>query len=187
MSMSTNAMDPMAIIYKYYDDPITRMILIRHSRLVAEKALRIAERLSHLHPDREFIREAALLHDIGIFKTDAPGIGCRGRLPYICHGILGREILEQEGFPRHGLVCERHVGAGISLAEIGRHNLPLPHRDMLPRTLEEEIVCYADKFFTKKSIREKPAQEVIAELAPHGKDQVERFCRWRSVFEPPQV
>ena len=76
--------------------------------------------------DREFVYEAALLHDIGVVKCDAPSIHCHGTRPYICHGIEGRAMLESLGLPRHALVCERHTGSGLSVADIISQNLPLP-------------------------------------------------------------
>jgi uncharacterized protein len=109
-------MDPVKIIKKYYNpDSRAYHFLIEHSRMVTKKALTIAEGLRHLNPDPCFIQEAAMLHDIGIFMTYEPRIGCYGDKTYICHGYLGREILEKEGFPRHSLVCERHVGVGLSV------------------------------------------------------------------------
>jgi uncharacterized protein len=57
-----------------------------------------------MHPemnlDERFIQEAALLHDIGIFLTNAPKIHCFGDYPYICHGYLGAEILRKEGLDK---------------------------------------------------------------------------------------
>ena len=90
-----------------------------------------------------------MLHDIGIFMTRTPELGCHGKHPYICHGILGSDLLKKEGQPELALVCERHVGVGISKADIHRHRLQLPKRDMIPVSIEEQIVCYADKFFSK--------------------------------------
>ena len=81
-------MDYQAIIDKYYpEDTELRRILITHSQSVARKALQIVSSHPELHLDAEFIEEAAMLHDIGIFQTDAPGIHCFGSQPYICHGI----------------------------------------------------------------------------------------------------
>src|SRR3990167_4819755 len=109
-------MDVIKLLEKYYrPDSKTYYLLVRHSRLVANKALEVAERVKELGPDLKFIEEAAMLHDIGIFMTHAPEIECFGKKPYICHGYLGRELLEKEGFPKHALVCERHVGVGISI------------------------------------------------------------------------
>jgi uncharacterized protein len=143
-------MSPYDIIYEHYkkgSQPAE--ILIRHSELVRDKALDIAEKVSHLKPDTVFIAEAAMFHDIGILQTATPAIGCHGHHPYIRHGVIGRQMLEQYGLNDHALVCERHVGVGICASEIESLQLPLPKRDMLPTSIEEIIICYADKFFSK--------------------------------------
>ncbi len=178
--------DPVAIIKKYYA-PESRAyhFLIQHSKMVAEKALRISKRVKNPSPNLSFILEAAMLHDIGIFLTDEPRIGCYGDKTYICHGYLGRKILEQEGFPQHALVCERHVGVGISLREIKGKNLPLPKRDMLPVTIEEQIICFADKFFSKDTeflLKEKPLQRIRIGIAAFGEDKLRRFDEWVKIF-----
>jgi uncharacterized protein len=179
-------MDPVEIIGRHYAPASkSHRILLEHGRLVAEKALTAAARVPHLAPDLAFVESAALLHDIGIFLTDSPTLGCHGREPYIRHGILGREILEALGLPRHGLVCERHVGVGISAEDIRRSGLPLPERDMRPVTVEEQIICYADKFFSKNgkgAPQEKPAAAIVASLKPYGADKVERFLGWMELF-----
>ena len=179
-------MDAEAVLRAHYPaDSLALRILLEHGRLVAGKALRAADAVAHLSPDRAFIRQAALLHDIGIRFTDAPGLGCTGKFPYICHGYLGRELLEGQGFFRHALVCERHVGVGISRGDILRQGLPLPLRDMLPVTIEEKIVCYADKFFSKNGggpVREKRVAEIARALARHGPGKAEKFLRWAKRF-----
>jgi len=179
-------MRPLDIITRYYD-PSTRVfrILREHGELVAERSLKAAARVGHLKPDLAFIRDAAMLHDIAIFLTDSPGIGCHGAEPYVRHGILGRDILDALGMPSHGLVCERHVGVGISAEDIRCFNLPLPVRDMRPVTIEEQIICYADKFFSKNGSvtpREKSIAEIIASLRFYGEDKVERFTGWVELF-----
>lgn len=173
------------IIDKYYsEDGDLRTILIIHSQSVAHKALQIVSLHPELNLDREFIEEAAMLHDIGIIKTDAPGIKCFGTEPYICHGILGAEMLRQEGLPRHARVCERHTGAGLSLNEIVSQNLPLPHQDFLPETLEEQVICYADKFFSKTHLdREKSVEKAEKSIAKFGEEGLARFKQWEKMFE----
>lgn len=154
---------------------------------MARKALAVAENVSDLEPDCEFIEEAAMLHDIGMLRTQTPSLGCAGKYPYLFHGILGREMLEEQGLFRHAMVCERHVGVGIGIAEIREYALGLPERDMVPVTLEEQIICYADKFFSKnavKSGREKTVDEIVFGLAPYGKDKVKRFLDWGEMFNP---
>ena len=160
-------MDALAIINKYYpEDNELKHILLTHSRSVADKALWIADRHPELELDRQFLEEAALLHDIGVFLTDAPGIHCHGTHPYICHGYLGSELMQKEGYPHHALVCERHTGAGMSLQSILDQQLPVPPRDMLPVSLEEQVVCFADKFFWKTHLdREKSPEKVLKSIS----------------------
>lgn len=180
-------MDPMAVIDKYYPSgSALHRILVAHSRQVAEKSLEIARNLSDLAPDLNFIQQAAMLHDIGIFLTASPKIGCTGKAPYICHGVLGRDLLDRENLaPAYGLVAERHTGAGISLDTILRHNLPLPHRDMVPETLEEKIICCADKFFSKTGParhRSRTVEQILADLTAIDPEHALRFSRWAEEF-----
>lgn len=174
------------IINKYYgEEGDLRRILIVHSQSVARKALQIVSFHPELNIDRQFVEEAAMLHDIGIIKTDAPGIKCFGTEPYICHGILGAEMLRQEGMPRHARVCERHTGAGLSLDDIVSQNLPLPHRDFLPETIEEKLICYADKFFSKTRLdREKTIEQAEKSLSKFGGETLARFREMKRMFEP---
>ncbi len=179
-------MNPIALLEKHYTPGSTsHRILLLHSKQVAHKAVAVANRLPNTTVDVEFVREAALLHDIGILFTAVPQLDCRGKLPYLCHGIKGREILEAEGLPRHALVCERHIGVGLSAEEILRQDLPLPMRDMLPISLEEQIVTYADLFFSKNPAKlglERSADKVRQSLARHGEEKVAVFNEWHERF-----
>lgn len=178
-------MDYQAIIDKYYPkDNKLKHILMAHSRHVADKALSIVDKHPELGADRAFVEEAAMLHDIGIFRCDADGIYCFGTEPYIRHGVIGAQIMREEGFERHARVCERHTGAGISLKQIEERNLPLPHHDFLPETIEEQIVCYADKFFSKTNLdKEKSIEKATRSISKFGEDGVERFVKWTKIFE----
>lgn len=180
------SIDPIAIIEKYYDrDSKTYYFLMHHGKMVAQKALELAERVRHLGPDTQFIREAAMLHDIGILFTDAPALGCFGYKDYICHGYLGRDLLDKEGLFQHALVCERHVGTGITVQDIRNNRLPLPEREMVPVTIEEKIVCMADKFFSKSDhdlLHEKPLSRVRQIVAGYGDDKLRVFDEWVRLF-----
>ena len=177
-------MCPRELIDKYYPEADElKHILLTHSRSVADKALWIADNHPELSLDRDFLYEAAMLHDIGIFLTNAPGIFCFGDQPYVCHGYLGADLMRQEGYPRHALVCERHTGAGLSLEDIIAQNLPVPHRDMLPVSMEEQVVCFADKFYSKTNLtREKKLGKIRAEMAFYGEETVARFEEWCELF-----
>lgn len=177
-------MDALAIINKYYpEENELKHILLIHSRSVADKALAIAALHPELELDRSFLEEAAFLHDIGVFLTDAPGIHCHGRYPYICHGYLGSQLLQEEGYPRHALVCERHTGAGLSLKGILEQRLPVPHREMVPISLEEQIICFADKFFSKTHLDcEKSVEKALKSISKYGEEGIVRFRHWCECF-----
>jgi uncharacterized protein len=179
-------LNPFRLLSKYYD-PASELyfILATHSVLVAREARKIAGEFNERHPqcdiDLEFLTEAALLHDIGIRDCDAEDIFCFGQDPYLRHGVIGREILEKEGLPRHALVCERHTGAGISVQEVRSGSLPLPERDYLPQSLEEKIICVADKFYGKDINRlwnKKSLAQVTHNIAKWGP---EPLARWQSL------
>lgn len=178
-------MDYLAIINQYYPQGSkVRDILLTHSESVTRKALQIAEKHPELKLDRDFIREAAMLHDIGIVKCDAPGIQCFGAEPYIKHGVIGADMLRRAGFPRHARVCERHTGAGIALQDIIDQHLPLPHQDFLPETMEEQVICYADKFYSKSHLeRERTPEQALKSLERFGQEGAQRFARWMQLFE----
>ncbi len=180
-------MNPMDILNEYYRaGSEAHKIVVRHGEDVTRKAIEVAHKVRHLNPDFEFIREAAMLHDVAIFLTDTPKLDCHGKYPYVCHGYLGRKLLENRDLPKHALVCERHVGIGITAEEVLKRNLPLPKRDMIPVSLEEWIICYADKFFSKngrRTEREKPVAEVLLTIAPYGCDKIATFRSWLRLFE----
>lgn len=178
-------MEPLEIIAKFYK-PRSKAykILVSHSNLVAEKALKIALHRKDLNPDLKFIEQASMLHDIGIFKTNAPDLFCFGEYPYLCHGYLGCELLTFEGYPEHGLVCERHTGVGITTEEIISNKLPLPLRDFIPESVEEQIICFADKFFSKSGDlnRERSLHEVRKSVEKFGAKNIHRFNEWCELF-----
>lgn len=189
--------DYTSIINKFYpEDNELRRLLLRHSRQVADRALLIADRHPEFNIDREFIEAAAMLHDIGIFRCDAPGIYCYGTEPYIRHGLIGAELMVPSNLPSGGdfpaeemeriaRVCARHTGAGITREEIKRQDLPLPlDRDFMPETLEEQLICYADKFYSKSSPdREKNIEQAANSLRKFGEEGVTRFMEWAERFE----
>ena len=164
-------MDSISIINKYYpNDDLLRQLLLKHSRQVADRCMQIVRKHKELSVDVQFLEEAAMLHDIGIFKCDAPSIYCMGTEPYIKHGPIGGELLRVEGFPRHARVAERHTGTGLPGYE--------------PETLEEQIICYADKFYSKSSPdRVRTVAEAAQSLEKFGAAGVRKFLDWATRFE----
>jgi uncharacterized protein len=174
-------MNPYEIIKEFYSKSSSLYdCLISHSEKVAQKALSCAKKFDI---DHTFIQEAALLHDIGIYLTYAPKIGCYGNLPYIFHGYLGMGMLQQKGLYRHAQVCVRHVGVGFSVEDIREQHIPLPEIDMQPETLEEMIICYADKFFSKTDNHvEKSLDQIQWELSRFNQKYIEKFMKWHHCF-----
>ncbi|MFA6870661.1 MAG: HD domain-containing protein [Bacteroidaceae bacterium] len=177
-------MNVQTIINKYYpEDNELKRIYLSHSKSVADFALSLVDRNTNLQLDRTFVYEAAMLHDLGIFLTHAPAIYCVGSNPYICHGYLGAELLLKEGYPAHALVSERHTGTGISLAMIRKQHLPLPLRELQPVSNEEQLICFADKFFSKTKLGKMKTQEkIVLSLSKYGQESVDRFLAWNALF-----
>lgn len=175
-----------SIINKYYEEGSALLdLLLTHSEMVARKALSVAVN-ARLDIDRDFVWNTAMLHDIGIFRCKAPGIHCLGGEPYIRHGVIGAELMRMEGEERYARVCERHTGAGLTAKEIAESGLPLPLMDFLPETIEEKLICYADKFFSKSGNPkdEKPFDRVRASMAKFGPDSLARFDALHAMFTP---
>lgn len=185
------------IIDKYYPEGTRlRDILMVHSRRVADKALFIYDTMpadvKRELPQREVIEAAAMLHDIGIVRCDASGIECFGTEPYICHGTIGAAMLrndmaewgsDADEIELCARVCERHTGAGLSADDIKSQNLPLPERDLMPETMMEKLVCYADKFFSKTHPeQEKALEKVRRSMQKFGEPSLQRFEQLHRLF-----
>lgn len=129
--------------------------VIEHCITVADLANEIAQKIKdNGHKvDAGFIETAALLHDIGRCKTHG-----------VTHGIEGAKILKD--YPRYARVCERHLGGGITKDEAKK--LGLPPKDYLPETLEERIICYADKLIdgTRKTTLNETLKKYAKRLGP---------------------
>jgi uncharacterized protein len=84
---------------------------------------------------------------------------------------------------RHALVCERHTGTGLTLQQIVEQGLPLPRRDMQPVSMEEQIICFADKFFSKTHLdAEKSVEQARRSLEKFGVEGLAKFDKWCEMF-----
>lgn len=207
-------MDYLALLHRYYpEDNALRRMLLHHSRQVCARALQIVERHPELGANRNLVETGAMLHDIGIFLTDAPGIHCHGTAHYILHGSLGAQLLRNEAeqlkkekqqaeqlkeeqlqaiqlqeelhfYEALARICERHTGTGLTRQTIIERGLPDPQKDLLPETIEEQIICYADKFYSKSHLeRERTIPQTLQSLEKFGDEGVEKFRHWTELFE----
>lgn len=174
----------------YPQDTPLKALLLKHSTQVRDYALQLAHNAAgRLTLDLDIVANGAMLHDIGISHCHAPAILCCGTEPYLKHGIIGADLLREyaqinhldlEPFIR---ICERHTGSGLTANDIITEKLPLPPRDFLPETLEEKLICYADKFFSKSSDGGlRPLDAVRRSLARFGTEPLARFDALHQLF-----
>lgn len=149
-----------------------------HCRLVCSVA---SQFFAGLDIDTDLVRAGALLHDIGVYRLESTA--------YVRHGVLGHALLASLGFPVE--ICRFascHTGVGITREDVVRQALPIPVDDYLPRTPEEELVLYADKFHSK---RRPPVflsgDTYAAEVGRFGADKVERFGALRERYGDPSL
>jgi uncharacterized protein len=103
---------------------------------------------------------------------------------------MGAELLKEwaEKHPVDNLesyqrVCLRHTGIGLTAKNIRENNLPLPEMDLVPETIEEKIVCYADKFYSKSHIdKAKTFEQAEQTLLKFGEDRAVIFRQWHDAF-----
>lgn len=165
------------IIERYYaDNAPLRDLLIHHSEQVRDHALRVADSHPELALDRQILTDGAMLHDIGIFLCDAAGIHCHGRHHYIAHGRVGGQLLRRlaaEGLENATVlarICERHTGTGLPGYE--------------PETLEEQVICYADKFYSKSHPeRVSTPEQAATSLSRFGRHCADKFWEWDERFK----
>jgi uncharacterized protein len=181
-TLENNTLDIIHSCFKSY--PIAHSYYLTHCNKVWEKALEIIR----LNPDKLFdkakVYQMSMLHDIGICMVDAPEIGCYGKHPYIHHGYLGREILEKESLADIARVCECHIGVGLNREEAVA--LGLPDRDMMPVSMEEKLICLADKFYSKSPEyleKEKSIQHIQDSIAKYGAHKAQQLTTLLKFFK----
>jgi len=128
--------------------------LLFHCSHVTNVAYQIINQLpAHLPLNKDLILIGALLHDIG--RTRSHGIK---------HGFESFNIIK-EFFPdsdfRNQLatLTSRHIGGGIPKNEAVM--LGLPEIDFIPVSINEKIVCYADKLVDYRFDKNKGKYQII--------------------------
>jgi len=127
-------------------------VLIRHGVTVSEVSTIIALALKEKGHDidLELVKSGGLLHDIGRVKTHS-----------VHHGYMGGKLLRDRGIDKRiAKIAERHVGGGISNEEAKK--LGLPDLGYMPESLEEKVVCFADKIVGMDSVI--PLEETLDKL-----------------------
>lgn len=109
--------------------------VIKHCLAVTTLALEIAVKLQArgIQIDLALVEAGGILHDLGRAKSHE-----------VNHGLVGAQMAKSLGLPQPIVdIIKRHVGAGITEEEA--EWLEWPQGNYVPTTLEEKVVCYADK------------------------------------------
>jgi uncharacterized protein len=120
---------------KYAPTPEALDLVYTHCQIVCAIAEQLHAR-SGADVDIDLVRAGSLLHDIGVYRLydDA---GQLDHANYIRHGVLGHELLLEEGFPEEiGRFASCHTGVGLSREDVIRQGLPLPPADYLADAIE---------------------------------------------------
>lgn len=105
----------------------------KHCFAVADLTLKAGLILKRYRPiDCDFLWSAALLHDIGRYKTHDP----------IIHGIEGYKLLIKMGHEKEANICASHILFGLKAEEAVLFGLP--NRDFIPQTIEEKLIPLVD-------------------------------------------
>jgi uncharacterized protein len=119
----------LGILHKYSRGKVWE----NHCMAVGKVAAAFAEIFSaKCNHDPGFLQTAALLHDIGRYKTQDP----------ILHGVEGYWLLKSLGYPSEAFVCASHIFYGLNKMEAAQYGLP--EKDFLPRSFEERVIPLID-------------------------------------------
>lgn len=171
---------------KYAPSTAALESVLKHCHIVRRIALQIAQ--GYYPTNHELINAGALLHDIGVYRLYDNGV--LGESKYITHGLLGYELLKEEGLDE--AVCRfalLHTGVGITKDDVTKNKLPLPARDYVAETDEEKIVMYADKFHSKSTPPTFNSAVWYADYlrSKFGEDKAEQFESLVNDFGEPDL
>jgi uncharacterized protein len=138
--------------------------------------------------DRDLVRAGCLLHDIGVYRL----YDATGRIDfkqYVRHGVLGHELLREEGFPEEICrFCSCHTGMGLTRDDIERQGLPMAPGDYVAESGEERLVMYADKFHSKTNPPTfVSAQTYAVHVRRFGDEKAAAFAAMREMFGEPDL
>jgi uncharacterized protein len=137
--------------------------------------------------DTELLATAALLHDIGTYILFNEGGRVENKRLYPLHAILSAKIIADEGIDTNvASLVETHILLGLSKQEIIEKPWPLPARDYIPKSIEGELLCYADRFHSKKPTFN-AYDNFLARLKEDLPQQAVKFEEWSKRFGLPDI
>jgi len=159
---------------------------MEHGRQVAVKALAVAAGVTHLHPDLKFIERPAWRMTSESTSPTVPSWTATAANLYPPWGSRPRNHGCAGLSPATASSASAMSASASALKTSAASASPAGSRPFAPLSLEEQIICYADKFF-RKTAAERPARrpspEIVENLSGYGADKVERFMGWVERFE----
>jgi len=145
--------DILALHKKYASSDRAFELVYTHCEIVCRIALDTAKR-NNLSVDIEILKTAAMLHDIGTYALYIDELDTFQKAGYMQHALLGAALLQEEGLPDSVTsAVKTHILMGLSAEEVkkhrdGRH----PYIDLTAKSIEAELLCYADRFHSKDPV-----------------------------------
>jgi uncharacterized protein len=174
--------------HKYAPNEKVYELVYGHCQIVNEIAIWCASNIENQEKvDKALLSNAALLHDIGTYILFDNGGKVANERLYPLHAILSAKIISDEGIDvRVAQIVETHVLLGLSKQEIDDKPWPLPARDYIPGNIEGELLCYADRFHSKKPIFN--SYDGFLERLKQGLPlQAKKFEDWSHRFGVPDI
>ena len=181
-----SGINPIQLLDKYYKDYAKlKEVLLAHGKSIYEMSKEISSLHPEYHINLPFMYEASYLHDIGIYKTNVNKIGCFGTEVYLMHGIIGGEIMRKEGYLDLAHACERHTGSGLDSNDLKKIGYEPPEKRIyIPQTIEEKLLCYCDKFFSKSDVTIKfTKQDILTKRSKYGDNVLQRMNDLFTLFK----
>ncbi|MDB5183404.1 MAG: hypothetical protein JWO07_85 [Candidatus Saccharibacteria bacterium] len=139
--------------HKYAQTGVDFDLIFTHSRIVDAIATQLLDAKPTLTINRELLHVGCMLHDIGAYDVIEDGKFVKG----VRHGVIGEEILRNEGYPESiWRFASHHTGVGLTPQDIIDQSIPIPAADYTAQTDEERLVMYADKFHSKSTPPDEP-------------------------------
>lgn len=125
-------------------------LIYEHCQIVAEIALWCVKE-KQLKVNTDILEAGCLLHDIGTYALFDPNGRDNNEHNYKQHAIFGAALVLEEGLdPRIADIIRTHVLMGLTKKEIIANNFGMPQKDYEPATIEGRLLCYADRFHSKR-------------------------------------
>ncbi len=171
---------------RYAQNDTVFNLVYEHCQIVAEIAAWIVKHKKlDIQPD--LLEAACLLHDIGTYALFDSNGRTDNEHNYKQHAIFGAALVIEEGYDtRIADIIRTHVLMGLTKNEIVEGGFGMPRNDYMPLTLEARLLCYADRFHSKRPIFNAYAP-FLEQLSKDLPDQATKLQEAAAEFGIPDI